>query len=43
MFLCQHPKKFFKNRQKTTGGLMAFGDKGVAAGFLALEKWRFAE
>jgi hypothetical protein len=35
VLLCQHAKIFFKIRQKSTNGLMAFRDKGMGDGFLA--------
>jgi len=42
MVICQHAKIFFKNRQKTTNGLMAFCDKDVTDDLLALEIWLMA-
>ncbi|MDF9616826.1 hypothetical protein P5705_04150 [Pseudomonas entomophila] len=42
MVLGQHAKFFFKIRQKTTNGLMAFCDKKRRAGFMAPKYWRFA-
>jgi hypothetical protein len=39
MVLGQHAKIFFNFRQKTTNGLMAFCNKNVRVGFLALRIW----
>ncbi len=33
--LCQYPKNFFKIRQKSTNGLMAFGDNNLLDDSLA--------
>ncbi|MFT2186697.1 hypothetical protein [Pseudomonas putida] len=40
IFLCQHLKFFFRIRQKSMNGLMAFGDKGMRVEFLASNSWR---